>query len=170
VLRSSRFTASASLRSSAGVHGARGSSSSGTVTSGLPPPPVPPSSKNGSLAALSYTGRSGKPLPRASSLPPTPLPSSFPLSSSSLAVDRAKSPSGGGGQGVAGAVGFIGRRPRVSRQMDGDDLRHPCPRARGAHQAREVGASAMGGAAPCPHDAVTGKMQRERDKVRERRG
>jgi hypothetical protein len=34
-------------------------------------------------------------------------------------VDRAKSPSGGGGQGVAGAVGFIGRRPRVSRQMDG---------------------------------------------------
>jgi hypothetical protein len=34
----------------------------------------------------------GSRCPRASSLPPTPLPSSFPLSSSSLAVDRGKIP------------------------------------------------------------------------------
>jgi hypothetical protein len=75
-----------------------------------------------------------------------------------------KSPRGGVVQGEAGAVGFIGWRPRVSRQMDGGDLHHTCPRARGAHPAREVGASAMGGAAPCPHDAVMGKMQRERER------
>jgi hypothetical protein len=80
-----------------------------------------------------------------------------------------KSPRGGAVQGEADAVGFIGRRPRVSRQMDGGDLQHPCPRARGTHPAREVGASAMGGAAPCPHDVVTGKTQREREKVGERR-
>jgi hypothetical protein len=32
---------------------------------------------------------------------------------------------------------------------------HSCPRARGAHPAGKVGASAMGGAAPCPHGFVT---------------
>jgi hypothetical protein len=94
-LRSSGYTASAFLRSSASFHGARGSPSSGTARSGLPPPPAPPSSTNCSPAAAPGRRR-GNRGPWASSLPPAPFPSSFPLSSSSLAVDRARSPSGGG--------------------------------------------------------------------------
>jgi hypothetical protein len=119
-LRSSGFTTSASLRSSAGFHDARGRSTApGRRGPAFPrllrlPPP-----RTAVRRPSATPVGAGSRCPRASSLPPTPLPSSFPLSSSSLVVDRAKSPSGGGGQGVAGVVGFIGRRPRVSRQMDG---------------------------------------------------
>jgi hypothetical protein len=53
--------------------------------------------------------------------------------------------------------------------MDGGDPWHSCPRARGAHPAGEVGATAMGGAAcvappPLPRDAVTGEEDREKQR------
>jgi hypothetical protein len=141
--------------------------SSRTARSDLPPPPAPPSSTNGSPAAAPGRRR-GNRAPRASSLPPAPLPSSFPLSSSSLAVDREKSPSGGGGQGVAGAVGFIGRRPRVSRQMDGRrtilGIRASATR-RASRGAGAVGQRpwGRGASSSAPTPCITGGRQREKE-------
>jgi hypothetical protein len=43
-------------------------------------------------------------------------------------VDRARSPSGSGGQGVAGAVGFIGRPARVSAPDEGRGSSASVPR------------------------------------------
>jgi hypothetical protein len=159
------------LCSSAGFHGACGSSNFGSARSGLPPPPAPPSSTDSSPAVLSYTGRRGKPLPPGFFLPPMPLPSSFPLSSSSLAVDRGKIPKAVADKKMRMGLDLKGQPARVCGvegwTVEGDfrwrgaHLR--CPRGRAA--AMGAGAACV---APCPTAPSRGTLGGE--KVGERRG
>jgi hypothetical protein len=156
-LRSSGFTALASLRSSAGFHDACGRSTApGRRGPAFPRLPRLPPPRTAVRRPSATPVGAGSRCPRASSLPPTPLPSSFPLSSSSLAVDRAKSPSGGGGQGVAAgdsiyraALGFGAPEGRRGSSAS-------VPRPRGGHpavQAQWGGGHGRCGALPpqCRH-------------------